>query len=47
MCEINFERTVIEEGEEVKCPCCGAKDIKLGRTEEKKPDSCNTSAKYT
>lgn len=46
-CDMIFERTVIDQNEEEKCPCCGGKDIELKKQEEKKADSCGTSAKYT
>ncbi len=46
-CELVFERVKIEEGEEVKCPICGGKDLQIKEEGEKQPASCSTSSKYT
>jgi Zn finger protein HypA/HybF involved in hydrogenase expression len=47
-CEFKFERTIFEDEEgEVSCPVCGCKNVELVVEEEKKPQSCSTSSKYT
>lgn len=45
-CDFDFERIEIE-GEEVRCPLCGKKDLTLKEEGEKKPASCDINAKYT
>lgn len=46
-CDFRFERTVVEEENQIQCPICGSENVNIIIEEEKKPVSCSVSSKYT